>query len=264
MNARTTVRLTLAVIDVGERLRATDSAHVDQLAESIGRRGLDTPIQVRQIPGGRYQLVAGAHRLAACHLAGLRDIEAFVVEADEATAQLIEIEENLVRHDLTELDRAVFLARWKELYTQLTGARGRGRPSEKKGTNSSQFVLPFAEAVHERLRLEPRSVNRAIARAGLAPELRAVLAGHPAANNGSILDLLTRLDHDSQLNLAAQWPANFSLADIRAHVAEERGASPAAAPDMFKALVKLWDKASADERARFRKHIAPRGGRGDA
>lgn len=262
MNARSTAQITLDVIDVGERLRAIDSAHVDQLAESIARRGLDAPITVRRAASGRYELVAGAHRLAACRMLGHAAIDAFVIEADDDTAKLVEIEENLVRHDLSELDRAVFLARWKELYSQIAGVRGRGRPVEKKGANSPQYILPFSEAVHARLRMHPRNVNKAVARAHIAPELRAVLAGHPAANNGSILDMLAALSLDDQLNIAAEWPPNWSIGEVRERIAEARGQKRPAAPDIFVSLVKLWEKASADEKARFREFIAPRSGRG--
>ncbi len=265
MTVRRTIELPLDLIDVGERLRPIDQAHVEQLAESMDRRGLDTPITVREPDAeGRHRLTAGGHRLAAARKLGWRKIDAFVVPADDDTARLIEIEENLVRHDLSELDRAVFLAKWKELYTQLTAARGRGRPSEKKGANSPQLMLPFSAAVHQRLRMHPRNVNKAVARAGLAPELRAALAGHPAADNGSVLDLLTKLSLDDQRDLAGNLTLQLSVGDVRRRAGGIMGKGAPKPVDYAAKIIALWDKCSADQKAQVRRYIAPRSGRPDA
>ena len=43
-----------------------DDDHVIELSNSIAKLGLLQPIVVESMNGGVYQLIAGAHRLAAC------------------------------------------------------------------------------------------------------------------------------------------------------------------------------------------------------
>lgn len=261
MNPPRVLELPVNLIYEEDRLRPVDPAHVEQLIESIDRRGLDTPIVVREADAdGRHKLLAGSHRLAAVRKLAWPTVPAFVRAADDAEARLIEIEENLVRHDLTELDRAIFLAQWKALYTELRGARPPGRPRKGQGANSPQYVLPFGKAVAERLRMHPRNVNKAVARAGIAAPLREALRGHKAADNGSALDLLARLLDAEQRRLASELQPNWSVGQVRKRAAELLGRAPAATASVFAQLVRLWARADGRERARFREHIGRRGG----
>lgn len=52
-----------------------------ELAGSIARRGLLQPVVV-SVCAGRYMLVCGARRLAACRLLGMNQIDAVVIRAD--------------------------------------------------------------------------------------------------------------------------------------------------------------------------------------
>src|SRR5215468_8945529 len=105
---------TLRSIDLGSigvmdnRLRKPRPEKVDQLAESIRMQGLLHPIIVRPKDGTGYLLVAGHHRLEAIrnlHKAGhwpSGSIRAEIVgEMDDDAARLAEIDENLIRADLT-------------------------------------------------------------------------------------------------------------------------------------------------------------------
>jgi ParB/RepB/Spo0J family partition protein len=67
-----------ALIDTGGNVRALDPEHVSALAGSMALRGLVVPIAVRALDGGRYQLVAGEHRLAAARQLGWTSIAAVV------------------------------------------------------------------------------------------------------------------------------------------------------------------------------------------
>jgi hypothetical protein len=108
------------LIEVVNRLRALDSDYVEMLAASIGERGLDAPIRVTAADAhGRHRLIAGAHRLAAVRLLGLPTIAAIPFDGSELQAQLLEVEENLMRRELSEMDRATFLAHHKALWLAL-------------------------------------------------------------------------------------------------------------------------------------------------
>ncbi len=86
-----------------------------ELAEDIKRRGIDTPITVRPLPGSRladtdrtvqYELVCGERRLRASEIAGAATIPAMVRALTDTQALEIQLVENLQRDDLTELEEA--------------------------------------------------------------------------------------------------------------------------------------------------------------
>jgi hypothetical protein len=83
-------------IDVGRRRRALRDADVAVLADSIREVGLITPIDVLQ-DGDGYRLVTGLHRLEAHRRLGRREIRAVVHNIDDVDADLVEIDEKLVR-----------------------------------------------------------------------------------------------------------------------------------------------------------------------
>ena len=91
---------------IAARQREDDPALIE-LAASIRRHGLLQPILVRSNPqAGRYVLVCGARRLAACRMAGISTIDALVLEADEAEAAACFMEEHLTRRAPELIDEA--------------------------------------------------------------------------------------------------------------------------------------------------------------
>ncbi|PKP85840.1 MAG: chromosome partitioning protein ParB [Alphaproteobacteria bacterium HGW-Alphaproteobacteria-2] len=174
-----------------ERLRAVSEDIAEALASSIAQRGLINPITVRG-PGaeGRYVLVCGAHRLRAHRLLGRETIPAMVVEADGFDAILMEIAENAVRNELSKLDRAMHIVRWREVFEQKYG------PVKRGGDQSANIAL-WSEAsgfagwtvyAQEKIGLSKRSIMYAQEIAlKIRPELRAALSGTPEADNQRIL-----------------------------------------------------------------------------
>ena len=112
--------LSLAEIDVDpdQPRRVFDPQSLAQLAASIQKYGLLTPILVRPLAGGTYKVVAGERRFRAAKLAGLETIAA-VVEAEEGgqgdtlAKQLVE---NLQREELSPMERALAVGQLKERY----------------------------------------------------------------------------------------------------------------------------------------------------
>jgi ParB family chromosome partitioning protein len=121
-----------SIIVPPDRMRRLRPEKVDEFAESIGARGLVHAIVVSPIGDG-FRLIAGWHRLEAARKLGWNSIPAVVADGlDADAAELIEIDENLIRADLTDAERALHLARRKELYEKAhpetkKGATGRGR-----------------------------------------------------------------------------------------------------------------------------------------
>jgi ParB family chromosome partitioning protein len=105
------------------RLVKLDNALVASLAKSIREHGLINPITVRPCERGGYWLIAGLHRLNAKKLKKA-SIECRVLDGIEADkAEQIEIDENLVRMQLSAGQEAL-----------LTGRRKKTGKSERKVT----------------------------------------------------------------------------------------------------------------------------------
>ena len=83
-----------------------DNSELQELAQSIKQQGLITPVTLRQMPDGSYQLVAGERRLRASKLAGLKEIPAYVRIATDMQMMEMALVENIQRSDLNAIEVA--------------------------------------------------------------------------------------------------------------------------------------------------------------
>ncbi|MBQ8474619.1 MAG: ParB/RepB/Spo0J family partition protein [Clostridia bacterium] len=83
-----------------------DNEALSQLADSIAANGVLQPILVREIGGGRYQIIAGERRWRASKLAGLTEIPSLVMDADDLQTAQIALIENIQREDLNSYEEA--------------------------------------------------------------------------------------------------------------------------------------------------------------
>jgi len=118
--------------------RKADAKHVQALASSVRSVGLLHPITLRKAGTG-YELLAGDHRLRAYRLLERRTIPAIVLQADDATAELISIDENLQRWAGDVYEQAEALARWQELHEVEHGQPKRGGGREGAGRNPTKI-----------------------------------------------------------------------------------------------------------------------------
>ena len=86
--------------------RAFDEEELEALAESIRQHGIIQPLTVREMPNGYYQIIAGERRWRASRLAGLEEIPAVIIEADDKKAMELALIENLQRSDLNPVEEA--------------------------------------------------------------------------------------------------------------------------------------------------------------
>ena len=83
-----------------------DEDTIGDLAESISELGILQPLLVRELGGGRYELVAGERRLRASRLAGLERVPVMIVETDDRGSLERALVENLHREDLNPIEEA--------------------------------------------------------------------------------------------------------------------------------------------------------------
>jgi ParB family chromosome partitioning protein len=104
--------ISIAKITVGKRKREALEAKVLAMMESIREIGLLQPITITK----DHTLVFGLHRLEACKRLEWETIPATARTFEGLDAELAEIDENLVRADLTVLERSELLARRHAIY----------------------------------------------------------------------------------------------------------------------------------------------------
>lgn len=148
------MEIDIAKIKVGKRKRDLDQAKVTEIAESIKDLGLLNPITLAK-NGDYYGLVAGYHRLEAYKSLFAKDkspkwkkIPANVVVLEELKQELAEIDENLKRANLTQLEEALFAARREEI-DRLLHPEKYPKPKEEK--------KPFLSGNHCHLEKLPTS-----------------------------------------------------------------------------------------------------------
>lgn len=192
-------RIEVAAITVGQRHRAVDEQRVLAMMESLNEIGLKTPISVRLLNDGEeVQLVAGLHRLEAARRLNWRDVDIRIEEGDNLDAELWEIDENLMRAELSPSERAAHLARRKAIYlekhpeTKQHVAGGKAR----QGTASAN--LAFAEDTAAKTGKSERAVQRDTARgekidAAVLAEVRGT-----DLDKGTVLDELAAIPREEQ------------------------------------------------------------------
>ena len=84
-----------------------DEEELAALSESIATHGVIQPLTVRELDNGYYQIIAGERRWRAARMAGLSEIPAVVIEADDRKAMELALIENLQRQDLNPVEEAL-------------------------------------------------------------------------------------------------------------------------------------------------------------
>src|SRR5438045_5584874 len=84
----------------------TSLGNIEELAASIREKGVLEPILVRQIAPNHCQIISCERRLRAAVLAGLDEIPAIELDADDKETLEIALIENIQRKDLTPFEEA--------------------------------------------------------------------------------------------------------------------------------------------------------------
>ena len=83
-----------------------DEEALADLAESIRQHGMLQPLTVRRLASGYYQIIAGERRWRAARQAGLEEVPAIIIEADDRKVMELGLIENLQREDLNPMEEA--------------------------------------------------------------------------------------------------------------------------------------------------------------
>lgn len=253
------IAIETASILADDRLRPVDPAHVEGIAASISQIGLKSPIIVRP-EGNLYRLVAGAHRLAAAQRLGHETIDAIVENIDAEEARLVEIDENLMRRELSALDRAIFLAERKAVYDLLHPETVKpGRKAKESAKTFRQFGETFSKATANRLGLNKRTIEIALALAkNLTPEARDALRLSEVADNQSELLKLAALEPEKQVSVAHEIAAGRAKNPKAARLALGIDTIVEIEPQekIFQTFLALFARADQRTKKRMAEHLA--------
>lgn len=106
--------------DPDQPRRHFDETELKELAESIAQRGVLQSVLVRPPaqPGGKFRLIAGERRWRAAQLAGKVRIPARVREMSEEDVRAAQLAENILRQDLSDIEKGRALRTLYELRKQ--------------------------------------------------------------------------------------------------------------------------------------------------
>ena len=90
----------------GHPFKVTDNEEMDQLVWSVLTQGLLTPLVVRPLPNGEYEVVSGHRRLHACKKAGIETVPALITDMDRDAAAIALVDSNLQREHILPSEKA--------------------------------------------------------------------------------------------------------------------------------------------------------------
>ena len=90
----------------GHPFKVVDNEEMDQLTWSILTHGLLTPLVVRPLDNGEYEVISGHRRLHACKKAGIETVPALITDMDRDTAAIALVDSNLHREKILPSEKA--------------------------------------------------------------------------------------------------------------------------------------------------------------
>ncbi len=123
------IKIEAIAINPKQPRRDFDEQSLNELASSIRIHDIIQPITVSQISNGKYQLISGERRLRAARLAELKDIPAYIRQANDQQLLELALLENLQREDLNAIEVSLSFKRMMEElgYTQEQVAERMGK-----------------------------------------------------------------------------------------------------------------------------------------
>ena len=170
----------------GQPRKNFDQEKLEELAESIRQHGIIQPLTVRKLSSGYYQIIAGERRWRAARLAGLTEVPAVIIEADDRKAMELAMIENLQREDLSPMEEAEGYKALVEDYglTQEQAAQRVGK--SRSAVANALRLLALSPALRQMVEDGRLSAGHARALLPLSPALQEQAAATIIKNNLSV------------------------------------------------------------------------------
>ena len=188
-------------IAIGGKRRPVNETKVVGLMNSIKECGLINPITITIPKGTKAVLVAGYHRLAACKRLGWKQIPTQVLHTQfPLLVELAEIDENLIRNELTPLEMADSLKRRKEIYEKLhPPAKKGGDHTSEAGKQNAGSALSYAKDTALKTGRSERSIQQNVKLAtDIGKAVKEKIKDTPIAGNKEELKALASVPKQQQ------------------------------------------------------------------
>lgn len=249
----------VADIQMKDRVRSVSDAALTVLRQSYeDHGGFTTPVHIRKMRGGAFELIDGAHRLTLARELGLDVILARIWECSGEQARFFETDANVSVSHLTPVALARSLVVRQEAYQKLhpetvAGVAGARARHGLQRNNSS-----FAEFVGAVMGLTPRQVRKIIhAGKSVTPEQCDLLEAAPKRVALSDLQELGKIgeaaERDRVVELLALGKAKNAAHARRTYLAEQgKGPTPLNPTDQaYLRLLDAWNRAPKAARNQF-------------
>ena len=144
-----------------------DENALAELASSIETFGLIQPITLRRLDGEKFQLISGERRLRAAKMAGLKQLPAYVRQANDQEMIEMALVENIQRSDLNAIEVAISYQRLVD-ECQLTHESLSERVGKNRSTITNYIrLLKLPPPLQKALKLDRISMGHARALLGL-------------------------------------------------------------------------------------------------
>jgi hypothetical protein len=204
-SSRPTFSIEISSIIIPNGRRPADAETVKLIADSFRLIGQKTPISVRpaSVPD-KYVLVAGDKRVKAAQSLGWPEIAAVIEDADEAKAELWQLDENFARQELTVQQRSENHARRVELVAvgvgQVVQKGSIGRPNG--GISAAARIIPMPGKSEGAKR---KALERDLRIAAMNAEAKkAATAAGLDDNQSALLEIARQSGGEAQLNKVAE------------------------------------------------------------
>ena len=177
----------------GHPFKVVDNEEMEQLTWSILTQGLLTPLVVRLLDSGEYEVISGHRRLHACKKAGIETVPALIYTIDRDTAAIALVDSNLQREKILLSEKA-FAYKMKQ--------EAMNRQGQRTDLTSAQVgrKLETAEIIGEQNGESRNQVRRYIRLTNLIPSiLQKVDEGRIALTPAVELSYLTDTEQEDLL-----------------------------------------------------------------
>jgi ParB family chromosome partitioning protein len=177
---------------------AIDPAALTELADSIRAQGVIQPIVARELPDGRFEIIAGERRWRAAREAGLTEVPVVLRDVDDRAVIAMALIENIQREDLNPLEEALALSRLIDEFslTHQHAAEAVGR--SRAAVSNLLRLLELPDAIRGLLEAKQLEMGHARALLTLAPAAAIGLAREAAEQGLSVREVERRAQQLAQ------------------------------------------------------------------
>ncbi len=202
--------------------KVIDNEEMQNLVDSINKRGILTPLTVRKISGTEYEIISGHRRFYATKKLDFEMIPAFIYELTYEEAVIAMVDANLQREHILPSEKARAYKMKTEAMKKTAG--GPPKNSCQVGTNSRTD-----EEIAEKATDSARQIQRYIRLNNLIPELLELvdeerIAFTPAVEL-SYLNEVEQADLVEEIRVCDATP-NLSQAQRLRAISREEGLTP--------------------------------------